>query len=126
MKIYTLHSIRSLILASAVLLAPAAFAGTASGKVTRTFVLACPSGTTQSGCAIGIVKLTALISSSPACATQPGEWAYALDTVAGKVMFNAVLHAQAVGAIVSIVGDGTCGAWADRERPVYTQFDYPN
>jgi hypothetical protein len=126
MKIYTRHLIRSLVFASAVLLAPAAFAGTANGKVTRIFVLACPSATAQAGCAIGIVKLTALISGGPACANNPGEWAFALDTVAGKAMFNAILHAQAVGALVSIVGDGTCGAWFDRERPYYTQFDYPN
>lgn len=126
MKICTPHLLQLIIFASSVLLAPATFAGTANGKVTRVFVLACPSATAQAGCSIGIVKLSALISGGPACANNPGEWAFSLDTAAGKAMFNAILHAQAVGASVSIIGDGTCGAWFDRERPSYTQFDYPN
>ena len=103
-----------------------AYAGVTSGKVVSTYVLACPTPTTQSACAIGIIALNVTNTGVPTCgATAPAEWAFALDTIAGKAMFNAILHAQAVGATVSIIGDGTCGAWFDRERPSYLRFTYP-
>ena len=111
---------------AALLLAQNAQAGTATGKVSRTYVLAhCPTVTTQPPCNTAIVVLNVAITNPPACATQTAEWAYTLDTAAGKANFNAILHAQAVGATVTVVGDGTCTAWPDRERPMFITFAYP-
>ena len=101
-------------------------AGTATGKVARTYVLAhCSTPQPTQPCNTGIVALNVLITSPPPCATIPGEWAYTLDTAAGKAMFNAILHAQAVGATVTVTGDGSCAAWPDRERPLFITFAYP-
>lgn len=105
--------------------AQSAHASVTTGKVVRTYVLLnCPAAG-QPPCSTGIVTLNTPNTSPPACSLIHTEWAFALDTAAGKAMFNAILHAQAVGATATVVGDGTCGAWPDRERPSYMYFTYP-
>ena len=114
---------------SAVLIASTANAGGAMGKVTKLYVLACPTAASQSECSIGIVTLNAPASSPPTCHTvrsaTVSEYAFALNTPAGKAMFQLFMHAQVTKATVTIVGDTTCGAWPDRERPNYAFADYP-
>ena len=90
-----------------------------SGKVTASYVLFYGSG-------FGIVRMNTVNANPPICGQAlKTEWAFALDTPSGRATFNALLHAQAVGATVTIRGDGTCGAWGDRERPEFVLFEYP-
>ena len=111
---------------AAVFLVPNAQASTSTGKVASTYVLAhCPTVAPSAPCNTGIVVLNVPTAGPPPCAVIPSEWAYTLDTAAGKAMFNAILHAQAVGATLTIIGDGSCAAWPDRERPLFIKFAYP-
>lgn len=103
-----------------------ALASTSVGKVAATYVLAhCSNPSTQTPCNNAVVVLNVPNASPPSCAVIPSEWAFTLDTAAGKAMLNAILHAQAVGATVTITGDGSCAAWPDRERPLFIKFAYP-
>ena len=114
------------ILFAALLLNQNAQGSTSTGKVARTYVLAhCATVPAQPPCNTAIVALNVPNNAPPPCATIPAEWAFTLDTAAGKAMFNAILHAQAVGATVTIQGDGSCAAWPDRERPLFITFAYP-
>jgi hypothetical protein len=114
---------------SLTLIASTANAGGATGKITKLYVLSCPTAANQSECAIGIVALNVPANNAPMCHTvknaTSSEYAFAINTPAGKSMFQLLMHAQVTKAPVTIVGDTTCGAWGDRERPNYIWADYP-
>jgi hypothetical protein len=123
-----MRTFHPILMALALLISGHAFAGDASGKVLKIYVLACPSASSQADCAVAIVRLTNAAINAPACSTSGSsglEWAFWVNTPAGKAMFSTLLHAQAVKANVAIIGDNTCGGWGDRERPSYVYVDYP-
>jgi hypothetical protein len=104
--------------------------GVATGKITQVLIGSCPnSGATppsQSECAIVVVRLSVPTAAPlPACVTTGAsgtngyEWAFAANTAGGKAMLTGIFTAQALGTTVQFVGDGTCDAWAARERLSY-------
>jgi len=123
-----MRAFRTILMALVLLISHQVFAGDATGKVSRIYVMACPSATSQSDCAVAIVKLSVAATNAPACSTAGGsglEWAFWINTPAGKAMLTTLLHAQTIKTNVVILGDNTCGGWGDRERPSYIYVDYP-
>lgn len=55
----------------------------------------------------------------PACSTQSTQWALSLTTNTGKAMYALLLSAHAQGKAVGVQGTGACGAWGDREEPLF-------
>jgi len=78
---------------------PAAFAGTAVGKVYDPYFMY--DGTV-------IVYVNGTHNSPPACATQVGRFIVDATTPAGKVLLSGLLTAYTTGKTVSVVGAGTC------------------
>ncbi|WP_133498430.1 hypothetical protein [Cognatilysobacter terrigena] len=91
------------------LLAPAiSHAGSTQGKIT---ILMAHSHD------IVIFRIDAPHTGKPACSSD--EWALSLANPGGRGMYALLLSAQAQGKSVTVYGSDACGAWADREEPVY-------
>ncbi len=98
-----------------------ASAGSSTGKIMGLYVLACPSATEQATCSVGIVRLSVTATGKPACSTASDgyEYAFALNTTAGKAMFQLMMQTQALNGTLTVLGDNNCAAWGDRERVNY-------
>jgi hypothetical protein len=60
---------------------------------------------------------TTSTDSAPACSLA-SEWAVdlvGLNSVVGKVIFAAVMAASAQNKTVTVIGNGSCDVWGDRE-----------
>lgn len=86
------------------------YAGTQVGKVTRLMPHVQD---------IVIFDLDGTSSGRPACSTQSTQWALSLRTETGKAMYALLLSAHANGRAVRVQGTGACGAWGDREEPLF-------
>lgn len=86
----------------------ASHAGTSAGKVTFMIINSTNYLFVTAGVKTG----------SPACGNN-NEWAVNLSTAQGKSLYALLLSAQAQDKTVSIVGNGTCSIWADREDVLY-------
>jgi hypothetical protein len=63
---------------------------------------------------------------APACSTVGGEWALDTSTLGGQQAFQLLLHEQAGGADIRVVGTGACTTWPDREDVLYLYSDLPS
>jgi hypothetical protein len=62
-------------------------------------------------------RIDAPHAGKPACSSD--EWALSLANPGGRAMYALLLSAQNQGKPVVVYGSDACGAWADREEPVY-------
>lgn len=53
----------------------------------------------------------------PPCSSV--QWALNLSTESGKAQFATLLSAKLANKTVSVVGTNACGAWPDREEPLF-------
>jgi hypothetical protein len=91
-------------------------AGTGGGLVTSLLVHA------YGGNGSGTVMFeTENNSNKAACSTvgQGSAWAVSLEHEYGRAMYALLLSAKAQGKPISVIGEGDCAAWGDRERPAY-------
>jgi hypothetical protein len=58
-------------------------------------------------------------SSKPSCSIAGDDWAFSLSTVTGIAMYKLILYAQSKGKQISVIGNGGCPDWGDRETPAY-------
>ena len=91
-----------------------AYAGSIIGKVQILYTMYYGDAQDQA-VNIALLRIAGAITGKPACNTQ-GEWAFSLKDPSGRAVFAQLLHAQSSGLDVSVIGDGTCGTWGDRER----------
>jgi hypothetical protein len=101
--------------------------------ISRTlFILFClVSFPAVSGTASGLIK-TLLVSpygivifdagehsGKPVCSVVGNEWAFSIDSSAGKAVYALLLAAKAQNQIVNVIGRNDCSYWPDREAPDY-------
>ncbi|MCE1191506.1 MAG: hypothetical protein LWW96_05060 [Acidovorax sp.] len=96
------------IIAAFTIFSGASHAGTSTGKVTFMII-----NSTNYLFFIAGVK-----TESPTCGNN-SEWAINLGSAQGKALYALLLSAQAQDKTVSVVGNGTCSIWADREDVLY-------
>lgn len=99
---------RIAIISGFLLLSGMTHAGTSNGKVTFMIINSTNYLFVTAGVKTG----------SPACGNN-NEWAVNLGTAQGKSLYALLLSAQSQDKTVSIVGNGTCSIWADREDILY-------
>ena len=61
-------------------------------------------------------------SAAPACNTMK-EWAFSLQTPAGRAMYALLLQAQTQNKKILVYGTNSCSVWGDRETPYYIRID---
>ena len=90
--------------------APAAFAGTQTGKIKDVYVR------NSDGLILVDLNGFAAPSGRPACAVGTSYWIVANEnTDTGKRLYAMLLSAFASGHTVQIIGSDTCGRWPDGE-----------
>src|SRR5260221_13821992 len=86
-----MRAFRTILMALVLLISHQVFAGDVTGKVSRIYVMACPSATRQSDCAVAIVKLSVAASNTPASSSAGGnglEWAFWINSPPVKAILT--------------------------------------
>lgn len=55
----------------------------------------------------------------PACSTAGEDWAISLNSHSGRAIYAMLLTAKSQNKNVTVIGQGICSAWGDREAPLY-------
>jgi len=110
------RSFRHFLLLAILAIAPAAFAGNASGTSVQMIV------TNENGQGTNprfLVTVSGTHTGRSACATIPSRFAIDLRTEAGKEQVSLVKTAHALGVILTIIGTGACEVQTDSETMSY-------
>lgn len=67
----------------------------------------------------GVIMFEVTNHDNPPSSCPGHEWAFDANDPHGKAMYALLLSASAQGKDVAVHGSGDCGAWPDRERPLY-------
>ncbi|WP_218419955.1 hypothetical protein [Alteromonas lipotrueae] len=93
------------------------FGGNGSGKISRIYAHEKNNGD-------GVIMFAVEIHENPPEACPGHEWAFDASTNTGKAMYSLLISAAIQKTPVVINGAGDCGAWHDRERPIWIKVEY--